>query len=160
MSSRSGVRSSPSMSMGTTFKIAFALSTPMSMERNKAEKAAGSIQLLKEDERADQHQKAVRKRHRAAEVKEDGSGADGNAGELVDNELRQHIKNRRDFHGKGRFPRLLHGPVYLRCGSAGQVKILDLGDALHIFQHLGDQAARLRCTSAGQGSALPAAWRR
>ena len=69
MSSRSGVSSSPSMSMGSTRRIAFALSTPMSMERNKAEKAPGRIQLLKEDERADQHQKAVCQLHGAAEVK-------------------------------------------------------------------------------------------
>ena len=109
------------------------------MERNRDEKLPGAVQLLKEDERANKHQKAVRKLHDAAEVKDDGSGANGNAGELVDNELRQHIKNRRYLHGKGRSPRLLHSPVYLRCGIVSQVKILDLGDALHIFQHLGDQ---------------------
>ena len=33
-----GESSSPSMSMGSTRRIALALSTPMSMERNKAEK--------------------------------------------------------------------------------------------------------------------------
>ena len=30
--------------------------------------------------------------------------------------------------------------MYLRCGIVGQVEILDLGDALHIFQHLGHKA--------------------
>ena len=68
-----------------------------------------------------------------------GGSADGNAGELVDNEMRQHIKNRRDLHGKGCLPSLLHSPVYLGCGIVGQVKILDLGDALYIFQHIGDK---------------------
>ena len=29
--------------------------------------------------------------------------------------------------------------MYLRCRIVGQVKILDLGDAPHIFQHLGDK---------------------
>ena len=100
---------------------------------------AGTIQLLKENERANQHQKAVCKRHRAAEIKEDRSYADGNSGEFVDNELHQHIKNRWDFHGKGCFPSLFHGIVYLCCGIAGQIKILDLGNALHIFQHLRNQ---------------------
>ena len=30
--------------------------------------------------------------------------------------------------------------MYLRGRVVGQVEILDLGDALHIFQHLGDKA--------------------
>ena len=102
-------------------------------------KAPGRVQLLEEKEGADQHQKAVCKLHRAAEVKDDGSDADGNAGELVDDELRQHIKNRRYLHGKGSLAGFLHGTVYLRCGIVGQVEILDLGDALHIFQHLGNK---------------------
>ena len=54
-------------------------------------KAPGRIQLFKENEGADEHQKAVRQLHGAAEVKDDGRGADGNAGELVDDELRQHM---------------------------------------------------------------------
>ena len=105
----------------------------------QSRKAPGRIQLLKEDERADQHQKAVCQLHGAAEVKDDGRGADGNAGELVDDELRQHVKNRRYLHGKGRPARFLHSAVYLRGRVVGQVEILDLGDALHIFQHLGDK---------------------
>ena len=100
-------------------------------------KAPGGVQLLKENEGADQHQKAVCKLHSAAEVKADGSGADGNAGELVDDELRQHIKNRRYLHGEGSLAGFLYSPMHLGCGIVGQVKILDLGDALHIFQHLG-----------------------
>ena len=100
---------------------------------------AGTVQLLKENERADQHQKTVCKRHRTTEIKEDCSGADGNSGELVDNELHQHIKNRWDLHSKGCFSSFFHGIVYLCCGIMSQVKILDLGDALHIFQHLRDQ---------------------
>ena len=105
----------------------------------QSRKAPGRIQLFKENERADEHQKAVRQLHGAAEVKDDGSGADGNAGELVDDELRQHIKNRRYLHGKGSLAGFLHRAVYLRGGVVGQVKILDLGDSLHIFQHLGDK---------------------
>ena len=58
----------------------------------QSRKASGAVQLLKEDERADQHQKAVCQFHGAAEVKDDSSRADGNAGELVDNKLRQHIR--------------------------------------------------------------------
>lgn len=103
----------------------------------QSRKAPGRIQLFKENEGADQHQKAVCKLHSAAEVKADGSGADGDTGELVDNKLRQHIKYRRDLHGKGRPAGFLHRAVYLRCGVVGQVEILDLGDTLHIFQHLG-----------------------
>ena len=38
MSFCSGVSSSPSMSMGSTVRMAFALSTPMSIERNREEK--------------------------------------------------------------------------------------------------------------------------
>ena len=38
MSTRSGASSSPSISMGSTRRIAFALSTPMSIERNRDEK--------------------------------------------------------------------------------------------------------------------------
>ena len=30
--------------------------------------------------------------------------------------------------------------MYLRCRVVGQIEILDLGDALHIFQHLGHKA--------------------
>ncbi len=90
----------------------------------QSRKASGRIQLLKENERADQHQKAVRQLHSAAEVKADGSGADGNAGELVDDELRQHIKNRRYLHGEGSLAGFLHRAVYLRCGVVSQVKIL------------------------------------
>ena len=103
----------------------------------QSRKAPGRIQLLEKDKRADEHQKAIRQLHCAAEIEYDGSGADGNAGELVDNELRQHIKNRRDLHGKGCLPSILHSAVYLRCRVVGQIEILDLGDALHIFQHLG-----------------------
>ena len=74
----------------------------------QSRKAPGRIRLFKENEGADQHQKAVCKLHSAAEVKDDGSGADGNAGELVDDELRQHIKNRRYLHGKEKlYPHLL-----------------------------------------------------
>jgi len=105
----------------------------------QSRKASGRIQLFKENEGADEHQKAIRQLHCAAEVEYDGSGADGNAGELVDNELRQHIKNRRDLHGKGCLPSFLHSAVYLRGRVVGQVKILDLGNALHIFQYLGDK---------------------
>ena len=49
------------------------------------------------------------------------------------------IKNRWDFHGKGCFPSLFHGIVYLCCGRTGQIKILDLDNALHIFQHFRNQ---------------------
>ena len=123
-------------------------------------KAPGRVQLLKENEGADQHQKAVCKLHSAAEVKDDGNGADGSAGELVDDELRQHIKNRRQLHGKGSLAGFLHGTVYLRCGIVGQVKILDLGDALHIFQHIGDKPLVGIELPLGKGPAQPAAWRR
>ena len=105
----------------------------------QSRKASGAVQLLKEDERADQHQKAVCQLHGAAEIKDDSGRADGNAGELVDNKLRQHIKHRRDLHSKGRPAGFLHSAVYLRGRVVGQVEILDLGDALHIFQHLGDK---------------------
>ena len=105
----------------------------------QSRKAPGRIQLLKENEGADEHQKAIRQLHGAAEIEYDGSSADGNAGELVDDELRQHIKYRRDLHGKGRPAGFLHRAVYLRCGVVSQVEILDLGNALHIFQHLGDK---------------------
>ena len=83
----------------------------------QSRKAPGRIQLFKENEGADEHQKAVCKLHSAAEVKADGSGADGNAGELVDDELRQHIEHRREFHGKRRPARFLHSAVYLRMRS-------------------------------------------
>ena len=105
----------------------------------QSRKASGRIQLFKENEGADEHQKAIRQLHGAAEIEYDGSGADGNTGELVDDELRQHIEHRWEFHGKGRLAGLLHSAVYLRCGIVGQVKIFDLGNALHIFQHLGDK---------------------
>ncbi len=42
-----------SMSMGSTSRMEFALSTPMSMERKSEEKPRG-VELLKEDERADE----------------------------------------------------------------------------------------------------------
>lgn len=103
----------------------------------QSRKAPGRIQLFKENEGADEHQKAIRQLHGAAEIEYDGGSADGDAGELIGNELRQHIKNRRNLHGKGRPARFLHSAVYLRSGVVSQVKILDLGDALHIFQHLG-----------------------
>ena len=103
----------------------------------QSRKAPGAVQLFKEDEGADEHQKAIRQLHGAAEIEYDGSSADGNAGELVDDELRQHIEHRRDLHGKGRPAGFLHRAVYLRCRVVGQIEILDLGDALHIFQHLG-----------------------
>ena len=66
----------------------------------QSRKAPGRIQLLKEDKGADEHQKAVCKLHGTAEVKDDGSGADGNAGELVDDELPQHIQHGRYFHSE------------------------------------------------------------
>ena len=83
----------------------------------QSRKAPGRIQLLKENEGADEHQKAIRQLHGAAEIEYDGSGADGNAGELVDDELRQHIEHRREFHGKRRPARFLHSAVYLRMRS-------------------------------------------
>ena len=55
-------------------------------------KTPGAVQLRKKDKGADEHEQAVGKRHGAVEIEYDGSGADGNAGELVDNKLRQHIK--------------------------------------------------------------------
>ena len=59
----------------------------------KRGKASRGVELLKEDERADEHQQAVGKLHRAAEVKDYRRGTDGNAGELIDDELRQHIEH-------------------------------------------------------------------
>ena len=83
----------------------------------QSRKAPGRIQLFKENEGADEHQKAIHQLHCAAEIEYDGSGADGNAGELVDDELRQHIEHRREFHGKRRPARFLHSAVYLRMRS-------------------------------------------
>ena len=63
-------------------------------------KAPGRIQLLKENERANEHQKAVRQRHCAAEIEYDCGSADSNSGQLVDDELCQHIKHRRNLHSE------------------------------------------------------------
>ena len=102
--------------------------------------ASCGVKLFKEDERADEHQKAVCKLHSPAEIECYSRSADCNSRELVYDELRQHEQHRRQLHTERRLSSFFNRGVYLCGGVACQIEILDLRYALYIFENLCDKA--------------------
>ena len=97
------------------------------------------FQAFKDHEGGNHHHDAVEQRHGAVKIELQGENAHQHAGQLGGDVLDGDPGHDGEFHRGVGVPLLIDGGVQLLGAAVGHGVVLDFGNTLHIFDHLGNQ---------------------